>query len=254
MSNPAPLKFKAAFEGDTSLSKYGDNALLMFALDLYLRPGDLDEFASDSLTDGPGDKKIDVCYVNTSDGRAIVAQGYMSENWNRSAGPSNKAADLHIAMSWLLSTDIKKVPINIRSKAQELRQAIVRGEISRLEMIFVSNCPSSQNVRQELKSVEDTTKSLLIAMEATEVMVSSHEFGLAEINDLYITRDRTILVDDHIEIPCVGLFEEKGVMTGMLSLPPLQVHGFAICTNNMETSYLAQTSGIGLALLCVRAT
>ena len=203
-------EFRSAFEGDAAITKYGDNALLMFALDLYLRPEDLEEFASDSLTDGPGDKKIDVCYVNTNDGRAIIAQGYMSKNWNREAGPSNKAADLHTAISWLLNTDISKVPNNLKDKAQELRQAVIRGEVSRLEIIFVSNCPSSQNVKQELKSVEDATKSMLVAMNATEVMVSSHEFGLAEINDLYVTRDRTILVDDRIEIPCEGLFEEKG--------------------------------------------
>lgn len=203
-------EFKNAFESDPTFTKYGDNGLLLFTLDLYLRPEDIGEFAADALTDGPGDKKVDVCYINRSDGRAIVAQGYMSKDWNKIAGPSNKASDLHTALSWLLNPPIDQVPINLRDKARELRQAALSGEISRIEIIFVSNCQSSKNIDKELKSVEAATKSMLVAMGATEVMVSSHEFGASEINDLYQSRDKAILVDEWIDIPFDGLFEATG--------------------------------------------
>ena len=66
---------------DPVLAKYGNNALPLFAVALYLDVEDLSTFATDSLTDHPSDKKADIIYINEADGVACVAQGYSGKSW-----------------------------------------------------------------------------------------------------------------------------------------------------------------------------
>ena len=65
------------------------------------------EIASENITDGKGDKKIDFIYLE--DGRIIISQGNYSEH-SKEIVPTNKASDLNIAFAWLRSGDINDVP------------------------------------------------------------------------------------------------------------------------------------------------
>ena len=71
------FSFRAAFENDTELKQYGSNSLAVFALALYLRLEDPHEFAADAITGRSDDKKVDICYINETEGRAIIAQAYI---------------------------------------------------------------------------------------------------------------------------------------------------------------------------------
>lgn len=63
--NPSDhITFRKAFYSDAELSRFGNNALTMFTLSLYLRLEDPDEFATNFITDGPDDKKIDICFLD----------------------------------------------------------------------------------------------------------------------------------------------------------------------------------------------
>ncbi len=53
--------WKAAFSARTDLERYGDNGIGLFALALRFGLDDLDTVASESLTDGNDDKKVELC-------------------------------------------------------------------------------------------------------------------------------------------------------------------------------------------------
>lgn len=201
--------FKLALEEDEEVQKYGSNSLLLFTLGLYLRAEDIKELAAEGLTDGSNDKKTDFCYLDLTEGRAIVAQAYCGKEWAKPSAPANKASDLNTAMSWLISSNLKRVPEQLKPKAQELRRALVEGDIKRLEIIYVHNCLESTNVTDELKSVAEATQAKIEALGADDVVVSSREFGIQGIEDLYKTRDAEILVDEWIKIPGACLAEES---------------------------------------------
>ena len=89
--DPDTLTFKHAFDSDTEVQKYQKLSLALFALSLYLRFEDLDEFAANAITEGPDDKKVDICHIDEEDGRAIIGQSYYATTWNRRSAPANKA-------------------------------------------------------------------------------------------------------------------------------------------------------------------
>jgi len=80
------------------LTRYGDNALGLFALALRFGLDDLDTVAADSLTDGSDDKKCDIIYIDPDEGHAVLAQCYYSTR-TRSSAPANKASDLNTAVT-----------------------------------------------------------------------------------------------------------------------------------------------------------
>jgi hypothetical protein len=87
--------FRSAFEAEVDLNQYQRNALSIFALSLYLRLEDPHEFAINAITEGPNDKKVDICYIDENENRIIIAQSYISHAWNKRAASANKASDLN---------------------------------------------------------------------------------------------------------------------------------------------------------------
>lgn len=196
--------FKSAFDIDTEVQKYKPNDLSIFALSLYLRLDDIDEFAADAVTEGGEDKKADICYIDLPEKRAIIAQSYLSQTWGKNEAPANKASDLNTAMAWLLSASESNIPKNLKTKAIELRKAISNGEITRVEILYIHNCFESENVERELKTVVNATRdsvNSLIKQNEIPLVVSYKEYGLREIEELYRSRDSEILVEEWIEVP-----------------------------------------------------
>ena len=75
---------------------YGNNALLLYALQLRFSISDIVSVASDALTDGGDDKKCDLIYIDRDDGFAVIAQGYMKKDaHDTDLAPANKASDLN---------------------------------------------------------------------------------------------------------------------------------------------------------------
>lgn len=211
--NESILTFKKAFEDDTNLHRYGSAALALFALGLQFHLEDIDEFASDAITEGSGDKKIDIFYIDVNERRAIICQCYQAIEWGKLAAPANKASDLNTAMAWLLSANEDVIPKNLYSRAIDFRLAIKNKEIDHVDLFYVHNCHESANVDKELKVAADATRDILRtftnAHEST-IIVSHREIGLESIEDLYRSRDSEILVDGWISIPKTDFIEERG--------------------------------------------
>lgn len=206
--------FIEAFKENAEYRRYGQNALTVFVMQLYLRLENLDSFVADAITDGGDDKKIDLCFIDINAGRAIIGQSYLSNNWGKEAASANKASDINTGIAWLLSADIDKVPVALKPKAQELRSGIQSGEIQKIEIVFIHNAFSSKNVENELTAAvnvaSDLAERLANENKVARSVISSREFGLTEIEELYKSFDSDIIIDEWIELPVTSWISEKG--------------------------------------------
>lgn len=186
---------------------YGDNALLLYALTLRFAGLDMAS-ASEYLTDGSNDKKIDLIYVNTDDKIAIVAQSYMSQNTNKISAKANKASDLNSGISWILNSNEDDLPEDLLAASRQLRESINNGQITQLEIWYVHNLPESYDVQQELSSVVNTTNSVLNSdYSSSEVQVSSIEVGKSRLSEWYQAIHNKISVTKNFVLNIEGGFE-----------------------------------------------
>ena len=195
--------FKSIFESDTELSQYKPNHLAVFALSLDLRLDDVHEFAANAITDGPDDKKVDLCYLDMNSSRAIIAQSHFSTTWGKAAAPKNKASDLNTAVAWLLSSNEDQIPPHLKPKATDLRQALKDGDISEIEILYIHNCNESPDVESELGVVATYANGYARSFVSsdTEVKISAREIGLRGIEEIYKSRNSEILVDEWLDVP-----------------------------------------------------
>ena len=67
------MNYIADFQARTDLTeRYGNNALLLYALQLRFEITDIISVASDALTDGGDDKKCDLIYIDPDTGVAVM--------------------------------------------------------------------------------------------------------------------------------------------------------------------------------------
>lgn len=129
------------YRGRTDLiNMYGDNSLLLYALQLRYDIEDIVAVASEALTDGSDDKKCDLIYIDKDSGFAVIAQAYMKQNPTEAdLAKANKASDLNVAASWIFTRNIQDVPTRIRDSVSELQEAIKNGDINTVYFWYVHN-------------------------------------------------------------------------------------------------------------------
>lgn len=192
-----------AFEARDDLKKYGDNALLLFALQLKYQIEDIDSVAVNALTDGNDDKKCDLVFVDREKEIAVIAQGYYCSNPNKPTAKANKASDLNTAIAWLFSRPIDELPSRLQTAASDLRDAIESKQITSIQFWFVHNLPESDNVRDELRTVESSAQRMIrSAFPQAEIQeISAVEVGINVLNEWYNALTTPILVTDEFSIP-----------------------------------------------------
>ncbi|KCB52926.1 AIPR family protein [Bordetella hinzii] len=202
--------WQTTFASREDLSRYGDNALGLFALGLRFGIDDLESIASDSITDGSDDKKCDLIYIDEDEGFAVVSQCYWSTR-SRESAPANKASDLNTAMAWLLERPIKDLPDRIVSSAKQLRAGIKEGTIKTLHVWYVHNCPASQNVEKELGAVEGAASTILRQhFKSYPVQVHVLEVGKEKFHEWHTETLSPILVNETFKIKVGAAFEVEG--------------------------------------------
>ena len=221
------MAYEQAFRADTTLiEKLGEgNAHLIWAIGLYLEEPDLEALASEALTDGHNDKKIDFIYVDRDSKRIVFAQGYYNHTNGKNAAPANKASDLNTAGAWLLSGDVSLVPGTLRSIVSECRTALDEGEIEAVELLYIHNLPESVNVNRELQTAASHLRKAL--GENTPVRVISKEIGSSTVDHLFNSQDSHIEVKDQIPCPAKPSLTESGPKweASVLSVPGTWLHG-----------------------------
>ena len=197
------LRYQAALRTRTDLNKYGDNALLLFALQLRFEIEDIDTVATNSLTDSPDDKKCDLVYVDEESRIAVIAQGYFCHKENLpNAAPANKASDLNTAVTWFISTPLEEIPNHLQSAATELRKALSNKEIESIEFWYSHNLPESQNVQNELDAVTRAAKAAIDQCFPgfDNLNISGIELGLSTTETLYMSLTIPILVSNELRV------------------------------------------------------
>ena len=108
------MNYIADFQARTDLTeRYGNNALLLYALQLRFEITDIISVASDALTDGGDDKKCDLIYIDPDTGVAVIAQGYMKQSpAETDLAPSNKASGVYAKSGRCSRTDSRASAIN----------------------------------------------------------------------------------------------------------------------------------------------
>lgn len=183
---------------------YGDNALMLYALQLRFDVEDIVAVASESLTDGHNDKKCDLIFVDRELGVAVVAQAYNKSNVKESdLAPSNKASDLNTAAAWVFASDIDMAPEQIKEAIIDLQEAIKDGEVSTVYFWYVHNMNEENNpaVKEELDILQLSVQKLVDSIyQNNSIKISAIEVGLNTINKWYVTSCRRITVDDELYI------------------------------------------------------
>jgi len=201
--------FWQAFTSRDDLSKFGVDALLLFALQMRFGIDDILTIAENSLTEGSDDKKVDLVYIDSESEHAVIAQTYMSERMDKKEAPANKATDLNTAVSWLLSPPISDLPESIKSHAEELRRAISEGLVKYIHIWYVHNLPESKNVENELATVELTANAAIkTSFPSPAIMgIQALEVGINTLEQWYKSILTPILVSEEFTIPISGGFE-----------------------------------------------
>lgn len=219
------MAYQDAFRANDSLIQVlGEaNAHLVWAMALYLEEPDIAALASEALTDGPDDKKIDFIYLDRDGKRIVFAQGYFGKT-TKDAAPANKAADLNTAAAWLISGDIAKVPEQLRPAIEECRAALADGEINTVELLYVHNFPESVNVTKELQTAASHLRKAL--GDGSPTSVNSRELGTSTIEHLFGAQESHIEVRDEILCPAKAEFSTTGPTweASVMSVPGLWLH------------------------------
>ncbi|MFF0855663.1 hypothetical protein ACFYVM_32130 [Streptomyces sp. NPDC003280] len=144
MTGQVPSKSSsiAAYASRDDLQQYGDNGLILFALQLSLGIEDIQSVAATALTDGSNDKKCDLVFVDTDRERVVVGQAYYSGKEKQEA-PANKASDLNTAVTWLLKGPLDGLPENLRYAAEEVREAFQSDKVREFDIWYCHNLPES---------------------------------------------------------------------------------------------------------------
>lgn len=222
------LTFPTVFEAREDLKKFGSNALALFTLSLYLQIDDIDDFALNFLTDGGNDKKLDICYFDEESHHIVLAQNYFAKEWNKESA-IDKAGSLNTALGWLFSVESKEVPIGLRAKAIEIRNAIENGGVNKIELLYIHNCKESKNCQTELKASTALLRDILKSnskVDINKIYLSYKEFGLSEIETLYKSKDSQIIIDDWLAFPSIDKYVEektKGWTALLTSIPAIWI-------------------------------
>lgn len=202
------MSYKDDFESrSTLLNTYGNNALLLYALELRFEIADIFSVAGDALTDGGEDKKCDLIYIDQDTGIAVIAQGYMKQKVQEGdLAPENKASDLNTAAAWVFSQEPESVPERIRDQVRELQNAIKDDLVSTVYFWYVHNLNEKNNpkVREELTAMQiNSNAAVKTLFPENKVDVFAIEVGNETIEKWYNASSSQITVVEKMTVDTV---------------------------------------------------
>ena len=165
---------------------------------------DVNEFLSSDITEGSGDRGIDFCHIDTDESgrKAYIGQIFFPSEWGGDCAPTTKISLLTDGIAWLLDTaQVEKIGNpRLRAKSIELLEAIRKGAISDIEILYAHNCHEHSNVRAELRQCVNTTLKLVRGMGYKKIDIHFKELGLESIHESHQSHE-SIRVKDVIRLP-----------------------------------------------------
>ncbi len=202
------MNYLEDFQGRADLiNAYGNNSLMLYALELRFEISDIVSVASEALTDGGEDKKCDLIYIDTDNGVAVIAQGYMKQNIKESdLAPENKASDLNTASAWVFSQNPDTVPEKIREQVRALQDAVQDDLINAIYFWYVHNLNEKNNpkVKDELATMQTTSNAAVKSIfPDNKVDVFAIEVGNETIERWFNASCNRITVTDTLSVETV---------------------------------------------------
>lgn len=205
------MKWETAFKLRDDLTPFEAEGIGVFALGLRFGLDDLQTVASEAITDGPDDKKIDVLYIDRGQRSAFIMQCYAAKGKFDQQAPGNKATDLHTASAYAFGVGIANLPASIRAHVSDLRQAIKDGSVVSVYFWYVHNQTESENISNELKQVEiGATNNVRAAFPLAKCTIFAQEVDRNTIEDWYNRSSSQILVGDEINFASQPHYELSG--------------------------------------------
>ena len=206
------FSFLKDFNGRKKLKEeYGDNALLLYALQLRFDIEDIDSVAADALTDGSDDKKCDLIFVDRESGVAVVAQAYnKKEPKEKDLAKENKASDLNTAAAWVFNDECEKIPVIIKDAVLELQEAIKEQAVTTVYFWYVHNLDEQNNpkIETEMRTLQAQVQAAVESRYSDkEIRISTLEVGLNTIQKWYDNSTRRISIEDDFKLECDKGFE-----------------------------------------------
>lgn len=200
------------FKTRHDLAQFGPNGLLLYALQLRFEIDDIVTVAATALTDDTKDQKCDLLYLDDESRTAVIAQAYLAADTTKTHAPPKKAADLAIAVGWILGNERPEaLGVSLRSAAEDLHNALEAGEIDAIELWYSHNLPESNAAREQLERAARTTRALLRQhYPELEVEVRFLEVGRNLLEEWYRSSESPILVTDKIDVPTSTWVDEHG--------------------------------------------
>lgn len=231
------FSFYSAIEHNKELEKYG-NKLTLFALQLFFNIEDIKSTAIDDIVDGPDDGGLDVIHIDKIQKFVVIAQEYQASSRKKTVASSAKVRDLSNGLSLLIKVPIEEVPARLQSSAEELREALLKGEIERIYIWYVHNLLGSENVKKELRNVEQVAKAILKDYGIKEI--NSLEVCAEVIEERYKSISTPILINEKFKIEISGGIFIKNLVIGRPMLLLYLVNGSMNNLKNMKLSYFRQ--------------
>lgn len=199
----SPSSALVAMAARTDLEIHGDVSLGLFALEMYFGIDDIGTTAAEAVTDGPGDRKCDLIYVDREARTAVIAQVYAAADPGLREAPANKASDLNTAAAWVLGAEIPTgLPSTLKSAILELRNSLESGEIDSVFLWYVHNLCASANVKAELDKVAGTANALIAnGVLGSDVSVRTLEVDRTQLDAWYASTQSSIQVADELDVP-----------------------------------------------------
>lgn len=193
------------------LKAFNEHAFALMALETRFEIDDIVTEAATALTDGDGDKKCDLLYVDRESRTAVICQAYFATK-AKTAPPANKAADLNTAVSWIFGqADGSELGAELAAAREELLDALTNDKISDVELWYCHNLASSPDAVKEIGQAAKSA-STLINHRFPELTVSVRGVEVTpEKVDTWLKKTHyQVLIRDTLEIPDGDWIEETG--------------------------------------------
>ncbi len=192
------------------LGIFGSDAFALFAIETRFAIPDILGVATDILTEGDKDKKCDLLYVGREARTGVICQSYWAKG-DKPNPPTNKAADLHTAASWVLNpVDTSSMGRQLLAARDELLDALANNDLDDLELWYVHNLSPFGDAGLELEQAATAAKSILATLGYGDINVRGLQVTPDKVDEWLRSSDGRVVIHDRITVPCAQWVPETG--------------------------------------------
>lgn len=192
-------QFMNALTIRSDLSRFNENKVSVYALELFFGLEDVVNTLSSAITGGSDDAKTDILFVNREQSAIVLIQAYEAQTFKVSA-KGNKGADLSYALGVLFQTNESDIPLGIRPHVLDAREALKAGEVDMIHVWYLHNLPESQQIKQQMQPLIEPARKLLEPYQKhnNKIDISVREIGLETLDSFYKSSKQAIIIDNQI--------------------------------------------------------